>query len=65
MVPTDPETKPVGIVVTIKEIHDTVLRIDTSLNSEITKLKIRLAAHEVIIGITTLVIIFLVQKGLS
>lgn len=64
MVP-DNENKPIGIVVTLKEIHDTVVRIEGSLTSEITKLKIRIAAHEVVIGIMTLVIVFLVQKGLK
>lgn len=55
----------IGVVVTIKEIHDTVLRIDDTLTSEISKLKARIAAHEVVIGMMTLVIVYLIQKGIS
>lgn len=63
MAPED--SKPMGVVVTLKEIHDAVVRIENSLTGEITKLKVRLAAHEVIIGMMTVVIIFLAQKGLT
>lgn len=59
------ETKPIGVVVTLREIHEAVGRIEDTLTGEITKLKIRIAAHEVIIGMMTVTIVFLVQKGLS
>lgn len=59
------DTKPQGVVITLREIHDAVTRIENALTGEITKLKIRIAAHEVIIGMMTIVIIFLAQKGLG
>jgi hypothetical protein len=62
---TSNDTSPVGVVVTIKEIHEAVGRIEGALTGEITKLKIRIAAHEVIIGMMTIVIVFLAQKGLT
>lgn len=61
----DNDTRPQGVVITIKEIHEAVGRIENVLTGEITKLKIRIAAHEVIIGMMTVVIIYLAQKGLA
>lgn len=59
-----PET-PTGFLVTIEKIYNSVERIEKSLNEEITKLRVRIAAHEVVIGIMTIVVVFLTQKGLS
>lgn len=59
------DDRPLGIFVTVKEIHEAVGRIESTLTSEITKLKIRIAAHEVVIGMMTVVIIFLTQRGLT
>lgn len=65
-------TRPIGVVVTIKEIYDTVQSIDNKMDSdlrmlreEISKLKAQLAAQWVVHGILIATIIFLTQKGLS
>lgn len=70
--PTDEHTRPIGVVVTIKEIYDTVQSIDAKMDSdlrllreEISKLKAQLAAQWVVHGILVAAIIFLTQKGLS
>lgn len=62
---TSEDERPMGVVVTLKEIHEAVGRIENTLTGEITKLKIRIAAHEVIIGMMTMVLAFLAQKGLA
>ena len=67
-----PESKPIGVIVTLKEIYDTVNRIDDKLDreisgikDEISKLKAQLAAQWVVHGILVSAIIFLIQKGLG
>lgn len=67
-----PESKPVGVIVTLKEIYDTVNRIDDKLDreiigikDEISKLKSQLAAQWVVHGILVSAIIFLIQKGIG
>ena len=69
---TGPETKTVGVIVTLKEIYDTVNRIDDKLDreisgikDEISKLKAQLAAQWVVHGILLSAIIFLIQKALG
>lgn len=57
--------KEVGVVVTLKEIHDAVNRIEDTLTSEVNRLKARIAAHEVVIGMMVLIIVYLTQKGLQ
>lgn len=63
------DTRPVGVVLTIRDIHDTVTSIDQKMddnygkmNEELTKIKVQLAAHAVIIGIVTAGIITIVGK---
>lgn len=65
-------TKPIGVFVTLKEIHTTVLAIADKLDDEVGKLKseistikAQLAAQWVIQGIQVTVIIYLVQKGIG
>lgn len=64
------DTRPMGVVLTIRDIHDTVTSIDAKmddnygkLNDEITKLKVQLSAHAVVIGILTAGIITLIGKA--
>lgn len=68
----DAHTKPIGVFVTLREIHGTVLSIDEKLDTEIAKLKeeigkirAQLAAQWVVHGILITTIAFLIQKGLQ
>lgn len=68
----DNHTRPIGVLVTIREIHGTVLKIDEKLDQEVSKLKeeiatvrAQLAALWVIHGIVVTTIVFLLQKGLN
>lgn len=72
MAPTDPETKPVGVLLTLRDIHDLVVKIDSKmddnydkLREEVNQLKIKLAAHAVIIGLMTVVIAGLIAKVIT
>ena len=58
----DQNARPIGVVVTIKEIHATVERIDDKLNDELTKIKMQLAAQWVVHGIMVAVIVALVTN---
>lgn len=68
----DTQTRAIGVVVTIKEIYDTVISIDDKMDTdlrllrdEIAKLKAQLAAQWVVHGILVAAIIFLVQRGFT
>ena len=71
-----PETgnaaKPIGVLITLKDIHNIVTEIDKKLDSEIrtlrdelAKLKAQLAAQWVVHGIMLSAIVFLLQEGIS
>lgn len=68
----DAHAKPVGVFVTLREIHGTVISIDEKLDTEIGKLKdeiakirAQLAAQWVVHGILITTIVVLIQKGLT
>lgn len=58
-----PETKPVGVFVTLSEIYKKVEEIDGKLTTQLNRVNMRLAAHEAVFGILLLVIGALIQKG--
>jgi len=65
-------TQPIGVLITLKDIHNIVTEIDKKLDSEIrtlrdelAKLKAQLAAQWVVHGIMLSAIVFLLQKGIS
>ena len=69
---TGNEAKPIGVFLTLKDIHNIVTEIDKKLDSEIrtlrdelAKLKAQLAAQWVVHGIMLTAIVFLLQKGIS
>lgn len=65
-------TKPIGVFVTLREIHQTVMKIDDKLDDEVGKLKseiwgikAQLAAQWVVHGILIATIVYLIQKGIG
>ena len=69
---SEPENSQIGVIVTLKEIYDTVNRIDDKLDreisgikEEISGLKAQLAAQWVVHGILISAMVFLIQKGLG
>lgn len=65
------ETKPLGVLFTIRDIHDLVQKIDSKmddkydkLNEEITKIKVQVAGMAVITGLVTVAVASILGKVL-
>lgn len=62
---SDNDTKPQGIVVTIREMYDMLVKLDNRLDGELANLKAQVSAMWVVHGIMLGVITFLITKGLD
>lgn len=62
---TKPQTRETGVMVTLRDIYNSVKEIDNKLDDELGKLKTQVAAQWVIHGIMVAAIVSLVTRGIG